>query len=69
MTREQQMASNAAVRITKINGLQLHPVERGLFDVFDGDGFTHHSRYRHYKGKWFHVSGKSVNVARLPVIQ
>lgn len=61
-----RMAAHAASRIIKVNGLQFHPIERGLYDVFGGQGFATAGRYRHYKGRWFHVSGVRFDTALFP---
>lgn len=70
--RVEAMVAKAAGRIIKIENeqttLQMHPVERGLYDVFQGEGWAKHSRYRHNKGRWFHVSGLVLNPALLPSI-
>ena len=68
MTQSEKQAAHAASRITKTNGLQIHPIERGLFDVFDGEGWETHGRYRNYHGRWFHVSGQSFDKTRFPNI-
>jgi hypothetical protein len=55
-----RMAQKAASRIIKTDNLHLIPVERGLYDVFHGEGFGNHGRYRNYKGRWYFVSGQPV---------
>lgn len=65
--RDAAMAGRANARIIKVNGLQIHPVERGMYDVFSGDGFDTHSRYRNYKGVWHHMRGERLDKALLPV--
>lgn len=64
----EQMAKKAASRIIKANNLQLHPVERGVFDVFSGDGWEQHSRYRNYHGVWHHMAGAKLNKELLPEV-
>jgi len=64
--RDVAMAKRANERIIKTNGLQIHPVERGVYDVFSGEGFNLHSRYRNYKGVWHHMSGERLDKALLP---
>lgn len=68
--RVEAMVAKAASRIIKIEteqgSLQMHPVERGLFDIFHGEGFSRHSRYRYNKGRWFHISGLVMNPSLLP---
>lgn len=67
-TVQKVQAIHAANRIIKANNLQIHPIERGLFDVFSGNGWENHGRYRNYRGVWYHVSGMAVDKASLPVI-
>ena len=69
MTKEQKQAERAASRILKHKDLQLHPVERGVYDVFDSEGFRNHGRYRHYKGVWHHMSGIKIDKTRFPTFQ
>ena len=42
------------------------PVSQGIVDVFQGTGWSGHSRYRNYKGKWFWIAGQRIDTAGLP---
>ena len=42
------------------------PVSQGIVDVFQGAGWSGHSRYRNYKGKWFWIAGQRLDTAGLP---
>lgn len=39
------------------DGLQAHPINNNMVDIFHGEGWTNQSRYRRIKGKWTHVGG------------
>lgn len=44
---DQVMAASAAARtITTGNGAKIIPIQDGLYDLFQGDGWKHHSRFR-----------------------
>jgi hypothetical protein len=45
-------------KVTKqADGTLILPVGRFIIDIFTGDGWDKHSRYRKLKGKLIHVSG------------
>lgn len=63
-----KLAKKAASRILRNEVYQLHPVERGIYDVFAGEGFKLHARYRNYHGRWFRISGAVFNHDKFPAL-
>jgi hypothetical protein len=46
MTNEQMAAQAAARHINRKDGSKVIPVQDGLFDIFQGEGFKSQSRFR-----------------------
>lgn len=64
--QSEQAAVNFQKKVISHGTLSLYPVAQGIVDIFQGDGWTTHSRYRNYKGRWFWLSGARIDAERLP---
>lgn len=53
-------------KVTTHGPYTIVPVSQGIVDVFQGSGWSGHSRYRNYKGKWFWIAGQRIDTAGLP---
>ena len=53
-------------KVIKHGSLSIYPVAQGIVDIFQGNGWGTHSRYRNYKGRWFWLSGARIEAERLP---
>lgn len=62
----QQQAAQFKKKVTTHGPLTLVPVAQGIVDVFQGTGWSQHSRYRNYKGKWFWLAGIRLEAGALP---
>lgn len=57
MSPEQMLKQYQSKIVRGPNGLEVHPVNNNMVDIFHGEGWENQSRYRRIKGKWTHVGG------------
>lgn len=67
--QSEQAARNFQKKVSQHGTLTFVPVAQGIVDIFQGDGWSGHSRYRNYKGRWFWLSGARIEAERLPNAQ
>lgn len=61
-----QLVAQFKNKVINHGPLTIVPVAQGIVDIFQGTGWSQHSRYRNYKGRWFWLSGVRIEEGALP---
>ena len=64
--KSEHLAQQFQKKVKQHGSLTIIPVAQGIVDVFQGQGWATHSRYRNYRNRWFWLAGARIEAERLP---